>query len=220
MKYFKNFFLSFIWADGLVCLLSMVMYCWFAVSAASAGLLFEKSNDVPHAPAALVLGTSQWRSDGSTNYFFLYRMEAAARLYHAGKVKWVVVSGDNHTHAYDEPRMMREALIKRGVPACRILSDYAGFRTFDSVVRMKNVFGFSKYIIVSQQFHNQRAVYLAHKFGHTVYALNARDVLNADGLMVHVREAGARVKAWLDIHILGTEPRFGGPKIDIGPLCN
>lgn len=220
MKVIRGFLYSFIWLDGIITIIACLLYCWWTISLTSVNRLFDSVSEVPQSEAALVLGTSQWRKDGSTNLFFLYRIEAAASLYHAGKVKYLVVSGDNGTRQYDEPSMMRKALIKRGVPACRIINDYAGFRTFDSVVRMKNVFGFSKYVVVSQKFHNQRAIYLAQTFGHNVYGLNARDVVNAGGFIVKVREAGARVKAWLDVNMLGTEAHFPGPRMKIGNPCD
>lgn len=220
MKVLRALLWSFVYLDGLIAGLLVLVYCWWTISFSSLHLLHNSPKSLPTTEAALVLGTSQWRADGSTNLFFKYRIQAAARLYHAGKVKWLVVSGDNHVRTYDEPAMMRKALIQKGVPACRILCDYAGFRTFDSVVRMKNVFGFKRYVVVSQKFHNQRAIYLAHTFGHTVYGLNARDVMDAGGIKVHIREAGARVKAWLDVNILGTEAHFPGPRQKIGNPCD
>ena len=95
------------------------------------------------------------------NRYFTRRIDTAAALYHAGKVKWLLVSGDNGRKNYDEASGMQQALIAKGVPAKVIFCDYAGFSTLDSVVRAKKVFGENHITIISQEFHNQRAIWLA-----------------------------------------------------------
>jgi SanA protein len=145
-------------------------------------------------------------------------MDAAARLYHSGKVEYLLVSGDNHRHGYDEPTAMREALVARRVPADHIVLDYAGFRTLDSVVRAKEVFGLSSYVLVSQRFHNERALYLAKAFGLDVVAYNAKSVEGVTGDATWFREPLARLRAVLDVRILGTRPRFTGARVVIGAL--
>src|SRR5205085_2867101 len=126
--------------------------------------LYNRIEDLPEKDVALVLGTSKNGRYG-INTYFKHRMIAAADLYFSGKVKKILVSGDNHIKTYDETTDMAEYLIDLGVPDKAIIRDYAGFRTFDSVVRAQKVFHCNSLIIVSQNFHNQRAVFIAHHFG-------------------------------------------------------
>ncbi|TDU70785.1 SanA protein [Prosthecobacter fusiformis] len=169
---------------------------------------------VPPMDVALVLGCSP-RIGGLTNLFYLYRMEAAAALFRAGKVKAFIVSGDNSTHQYDEPTAMKESLIAAGVPAEAIHCDYAGFRTLDSVVRADAIFDQKRFIVVSQRFHNERAVFLARRRGLEAVGFNAEDVSRSIGLSTHLREYLARVNAVLDVTLLQTEPKFYGPKVKV-----
>lgn len=174
--------------------------------------LYANIQEVPKHDVALVLGTVARLSNGNRNLFFEYRMNAAAELYKKGKVKHFILSGDNHRKGYDEPSDMKSALIKRGIPARAITLDYAGFRTLDSIVRAKEVFGQDKLTIISQPFHNERALFIAHAKGIEAHAYNAKTVSRKYGLKIYVREYFARVKAVLDVYILGTKPRFLGKK--------
>ncbi|MGC4072801.1 MAG: ElyC/SanA/YdcF family protein [Nibricoccus sp.] len=103
--------------------------------------LYTREADTPARAVALVLGASPTLANGRTNPHFDSRIDATAQLYHAGKIRHVLVSGDNHRVSYDEPTAMKNALIARGVPATAITCDYAGFRTLDSVVRAHRIFG-------------------------------------------------------------------------------
>lgn len=187
---------------------------WWVAKKAE-GRCFDDVSAMPEAPAALVLGTAAHVAGGWNNYFFKYRMEAAAALFKSGKVKALIVSGDNGTQSYDEPTDMKLALMKLGVPAEKIVCDYAGFRTLDSVVRAKEVFGQQRVIIVSQQFHNARAIYLARAFGMEAFGLNAKDVPVSLSVKTFLREKLACVKAVLDVNVLGTQPRFLGEKVSV-----
>jgi SanA protein len=173
--------------------------------------------DVPAVPArkaALVLGCAP-TVQGRPNRFFTGRIEAAARLHQAGKVKALIVSGDNSTTQYDEPTAMKQALMKAGVPESAIHLDYAGFRTLDSVVRAREVFGQEAFVVVSQRFHNERAVFLARRLGMEATGFNAADVPGRRGLRTRLREYLARVQAVLDVTVLGTQPKFLGPKVEV-----
>jgi SanA protein len=169
---------------------------------------------VPELPVALVLGCSP-KIAGRPNLFYVYRMDAAVRLYHAGRVRALIVSGDNGTKHYDEPTAMKEDLVRRGVPAKAVYCDHAGFRTLDSVVRAERIFGQKRFVVVSQRFHNERAVFLARRHGLQAEAFDARDVTGNPGLMTHLREYLARVQAVLDVTLLRTKPRFEGPPVEI-----
>ncbi|WP_395747107.1 vancomycin high temperature exclusion protein [Prosthecobacter sp.] len=189
--------------------------CEAWIERAAAGRCFDAVETVPAAPVAVVLGTSPRAADGRANLFFRPRMEAAAALFKAGRVKALIVSGDNGTQGYDEPTDMKSMLMQMGVPAEKILCDYAGFRTLDSVVRAKEVFGQQRVIFVSQRFHNARAIYLAQASGIEAFGLDAKDVPVALSVKTYIREKLACVKAVLDVNVLGTKPKFLGEKVDV-----
>lgn len=163
----------------------------------------------------LVLGTSKFTSFGTVNLFYKYRVESTLELYHNGVIEKVLVSGDNGTHAYNEPRMIFNDLVKGGVNPKDIYLDFAGFRTLDSVVRAKKVFKQNQFIIISQQFHNERALFLARKHGINAVAYNAKSVNFSFSRKTYLREKLARVKAILDFYILDTQPKFLGNPIII-----
>lgn len=177
--------------------------------------LFSSTDEVPKRRVGLLLGTSKYVRGGWVNLYYRYRIEAAAKLYKAGKVEYILVSGDNSRKSYNEPEQMRDDLIAAGIPAEKIFLDYAGFRTLDSVVRCKEVFGETQITIISQPFHNQRALFLAQRKGLNAVAFNARDVSREYGLKVQLREKAARVKMVLDL-VFGKRPKFGGERITIG----
>ena len=200
----------------LVALLVIGIFgCEAWVASAAGGRCFRKTNEVPLTPMAVVLGTSSHVSGGRVNRFFTTRIQAAAALFHAGKVQTLIVSGDNGTQNYDEPTEMKRALIQLGVPEARIVCDYAGFRTLDSVVRAKEVFGQSRVIFVSQHFHNARAIYLAQAFGIDALGFDAADVAMSYSVKTFFREKLACVKAALDVNLLGTEPKFLGERVPV-----
>jgi SanA protein len=196
---------------GALLLALGVAVCNLWVLRAGKGRMFDRVEDVPTRPVGLVLGVSRRTSDGRyANPHFTHRIAAAAKLYHAGKVKHLLVSGDNHTAGYDEPSDMRDALVARGVPAHAITLDYAGLRTLDSVVRAKVVFGQSRLVIVSEPFHNARALFLCRHHGIDAVAFNAEPVSVRVSRWAHLREYLARVKAVLDVYIFRTRPRHLG----------
>ncbi|MEM6910753.1 MAG: ElyC/SanA/YdcF family protein [Verrucomicrobiota bacterium] len=187
------------------------------VSLQAAERAFSRVEEVPARRAALVLGCSPLVANGRENAFFRYRMEAAAALWRAGKVEWLLVSGANPDRFYNEPEAMRRRLVELGVPSEQIVLDYAGLRTLDSVVRAREIFGVDDPIIVSQEFHNKRALYLAQHFGlEQAVALHAQGVGVARGFSTHLREQLARVKMLLDVHLLGVQPRFLGDPEPLG----
>ncbi len=199
---------------GLLIMLVMppAIYRW--VAGVAQPYCQDEVEKLPSVDAALVLGCSP-RIEGRPNLFFTHRMKAAAQLYHAGKVKALIVSGDNGTVDYDEPTAMKEALIKLGIPERVIHCDYAGFRTLDSVVRALSVFSQRRFIIVSQRFHNERAVFIGRKRGMEAYGFNAEDVQGSAGWKTHLREYLARLQACLDVCVLNTQPKFGGPPVPL-----
>ncbi|MBF8448095.1 vancomycin high temperature exclusion protein [Aeromonas dhakensis] len=177
---------------------------------------YDDVNAVPYNRVALVLGTSKYLIGGSPNHYFKYRIKAAAELYNNGKVDYILVSGDNATVQYNEPRQMRRALIQAGIPASAIYSDYAGFRTLDSIVRAKEVFGQAHFTVVSQAFHNERAIFIARHFGIEAVGFNAVDPSAYQGIKTRVREVFARLMGLLDLYVLDKGPKFLGEPIVIG----
>jgi len=177
---------------------------------------YSSVDDVPPRNIGVVLGCVK-KVGHYDNAFFNTRVAAAAKLYHAGKVQFLLVSGDNHRNGYDEPTDMKEALIKKGVPADRIYCDYAGFRTFDSVIRAHSIFGQEDCTIVSQRFHNERALFIARRSGmNEAVAFNADDINSESMAKMYLREIPARIMAVLDVEFLGTKPKFLGHPVSIG----
>jgi len=188
-----------------------VLFANYTIKSKSNDFLYNDVNKVPSCKTALVLGTSKTLSNGNPNLYFSYRIKATSDLYKAGKIQYIIVSGDNSIEGYNEPEEMKNDLIAEGIPAEKIFEDFAGFRTLDSVVRAKEIFGQDKFIIVSQKFHNERAVFLAQKNGLTTYGYNAPDVNKYAGVKTNLREYLAKAKAYLDIWF-NVDPKFGGEK--------
>ncbi len=176
--------------------------------------VFNSVKDIPHNKVGLFLGTGKFLSNGYVNLYYKYRIEAAVTLFNEGKIDFILVSGDNSRTNYDEPTTIKEDLIKRGIPTDKIYLDYAGFRTLDSVVRCKEIFQENSITIISQQFHNERAIYIAKQKGIKAVGFNAKDVNRHYGFKTRLREKLARVKMFLDL-TFGKKPKFLGDKIEI-----
>lgn len=178
----------------------IAVVCDAIVRLRAGGRCFDDAERVPHNKMGLVLGTSPLAPDGGANMYFVYRVEAAARLYKMGKVDWLLLSGDRSGEDYDEPQAMRDALIAHGVPVESIVLDKSGFRTLNSIVHTNKVYGQSSVTIISQRFHNQRAVFLALCNGVDAVAYNAEDVVKWNKyLKIHGREYLARVRMFVDL---------------------
>ncbi len=176
--------------------------------------VYTSVKSIPKNRVGLLLGTAKYVANGNINLYYRYRINAAVELFKAKKIDYILVSGDNSSKSYDEPTAIKSDLVNRGIPAGRIFLDYAGFRTLDSVIRSKEIFGQESITIISQKFHNQRAVYIASKNGINAIGYNAKDVSRNYGFWIRIREKLARVKMFIDI-IFGKEPKFMGDKITI-----
>jgi SanA protein len=179
------------------------------------GKIFDTASVIPENKTGLLLGTSKRVVGGRINLFYKARLDAAEELYKLGKIKTILISGDNSTKYYSEPQDMKEDLIRRGIPENKIFLDYAGFRTLDSIIRAKKIFDLNKYTIITQKFHCERALYIAQKQNHQAICFRAKDVQGVFGRKVIAREKLARVKAWIDLNILHKQPKFLGEKIQI-----
>lgn len=171
--------------------------------------IYFNIHELPANDVGLVLGTSKFVRTGKENLFFRYRMEATARLWKEGKVKYLILSGNNDSEYYNEPVDMQRALVKLGVPASVMTLDYAGYRTFDSVVRCKDVFNQEKITIISQNFHNARALYIGNHEGMEAIAFAAQDVPDGYSLRTLIREYLARPYALLDVYLIRPQPEKG-----------
>lgn len=198
-----------------ILVIAFTVYANIRVERAVESRIFTSVDFIPHNKVALLLGTNPLNRRGRPNSYFINRINTAAELYHAGKVDFIIASGDNHTKEYDEPTAMRDSLIAHGVPEDRIVLDFAGFRTLDSVARAKEVFGCDSLTIISQEDHNARALYLADANGIDAVAVSAP--LRAGRWVrtrLAIREWLARDKIMLDIWF-GEQPHFLGEKIKI-----
>lgn len=196
-----------------ICLITVIA-CNYIISKTARGKLFTDVKAIPFNKVGLLLGTSKKLNSGYGNLYYNYRIEAATQLLKEGKIKYLVISGDNSRKEYSEPEDMRADLIAAGIDSTVIFLDYAGFRTFDSMVRLKEIFGQDSVTIISQQFHNERALYMARKEGITAVAFNAKDVSAHYGFVTQMREKFARVKVFVD-YLLGKKPKFLGEKVII-----
>jgi SanA protein len=196
------------------CIFSYTCNKWIITSTESQ--IYSDINKIPFRKTGLVLGASRKTTRGTDNLYFKYRIQAAYDLFTNHKIKYLILSGDNHTKGYDEPTDMRDALIEKGIPDTCLFLDYAGFRTFDSMVRSKEVFCEDSITVISQEFHNQRAIFIANKNKINAIGFNAKEVNNNYSFKTRAREILAKVKCVLDIYILYTTPKFLGEKIKIG----
>ena len=209
MKKLLKIFLSLV-----ILLIWLITISDFLTVSQSQDSIYTSLDTLPENRVGLVLWTSKYMADGRRNLFYLYRIQAADELFRAGKIEYILVSGDNATQQYNETDSMRNDLIALWIPENKIYWDYAGFRTLDSVVRAKEIFRQSEYTIITQRFHLERAIFLAQSEGIEAVGYAARDVPIRLAPRVWIRERLARVKMMIDI-ITWVEPKFGGEQIEI-----
>ena len=181
---------------------------------------YDRVSELPHHKVGLVLGCIKSPNGHYVNPFFQSRIEAAFQVYQAGKIDVILVSGDNHIRGYDEATDMKNALIGMGIPSGKILCDYAGFTTLDSIVRAKEVFKQNAVTIISQKFHNERAIYIAQHEGMSAVGYNAQAVELKLALRIYLREFCSRMKVIWDVKIIGRKPKFLGEPIEIKTTTN
>ncbi|WP_370900219.1 SanA/YdcF family protein [Chryseobacterium gossypii] len=209
-KTIKNIFKIFLLL--LVAGIIFIIFANYNIKLKSEPYISDTVAGIPETKTALLLGTSKTLSNGMPNAYFNNRIQAAADIYKSGKVKYIIVSGDNSRKDYNEPEDMQLALMAYGVPKNRIFLDFAGFRTLDSVIRAREIFGQTRLIIIPQKFHNERAIFLARKNGIEAYGYNAEDVNKYAGFKTNMREYIAKAKVYWDL-LFGVDPKFGGNKV-------
>jgi len=183
------------------------------ISWKTAPYIYDDLTTLPHRQVGVVLGTAKYYRTGVINQYYRYRIQGAINAYNSGKVNYLLVSGDNALQSYNEPRTMRRDLIAAGVEPANIVLDFAGFRTLDSIVRTRKVFDTNDFIIITQRFHCERALFIAQHMGIRAqcYAVpSPKDMWN-----VRLREVAARLGAIVDLYIMKREPRFLGPLVPI-----
>ena len=166
----------------LLALLSSLFFCDQIIKDNAKGKLYSNIDATPFNKVGLVLGTAKYLANGQVNLYYNNRINGAVNLYRANKIKYIIVSGDNGRKDYYEPRQIQTDLLRLGIDSQHIFLDYAGFRTFDSIVRLKKIFGQDSVTIISQKFHNERALYIASKLNIFAIGYNAVDVDKASGL--------------------------------------
>ncbi len=197
-------------------ILPLLLLFWsnYRVESISDPYVTSDLNRLPKVKVAIIPGTIKLLASGNENQYFTHRIDAAVRLYRSGKVSHFLISGDNSRKDYNEPEDMRLSLIEQGIPDSVITLDYAGFDTYDSMIRAREVFGQKRFIVVSQEFQNERAVYIARSFGIEAYGYNAKDVHRYGGFRTRIREFFARGKAYVEV-LVGVKPTFLGERIHI-----
>ncbi|NGO13507.1 DUF218 domain-containing protein [Streptomyces sp. HC44] len=190
----------------LGCVLALLPSTWMFTAADDR---LRTTRDVPRTGVAMVFGAGLRGEEPSP--YLAHRLDAAAELYRAGRIEVVLVTGDNSREDYDEPDTMRAYLTGRGVPDRRIVSDYAGFDTWDSCVRAKKIFGVDEAVLISQGFHIRRAVALCQEAGVTSYGVGVADRHDVTWYYGGVREIFAASKAALEA-VFEPDPRFLGPQ--------
>ncbi|MFJ8003064.1 SanA/YdcF family protein [Streptomyces fagopyri] len=190
----------------LLCVLALLPATWLYVVT---GDRLRTAADVPRTGVAVVFGAGLW--DGEPSPYLAHRLDAAARLYRAGRIEVVLVTGDNSREDYDEPDAMRAYLTRHGVPDGRIVSDYAGFDTWDSCVRARKIFGIHEAVLISQGFHIRRAVELCRAAGVRSYGVGVDAKHDVTWYYGGAREVFAAGKALLDV-VFEPDPRFLGRK--------
>ena len=169
--------------------------------------------EIPRTQAILILGASVYRN-GEMSAIYRDRAQTALELYNAGKAPIILVSGDNSTTEYDEVTPVKNFLTEHGVPSSSVVLDYAGFDTYDSIYRARDIFGITSTVVVTQNFHLPRALYIANRLGIRAHGVNADLREYRTIRYLHLREYGARVKAWWNV-LIGSKPKFLGDKIPL-----
>jgi len=191
------------------------LFCNLLITASTKDRVYADPSALPFNDVGLVLGSGAPGHGGFVNLHFKARTDDAAFLYKIGKVRHLLLSGDNSRKGYNEPVDMKEALLKLGVPETALTLDYAGLRTLDSVARAREVFGLNKLTIITDDFHTSRAVFLAKHFGLDAIAFCPAAVPFRWSAEVRVREIAARVRAVADVFVLNKQPKYLGPRVQI-----
>lgn len=196
------------WTTAIIAVLCIacLLICNHIVVKNAKGKVFSETDSITPTKWGLLLGTTpQTRIGNRQNLFYKNRIDAAVQLYKAGKIEKILVSGaEKSLEGVNEVVCMRDSLVARGVDAGAIVLDGKGNRTLESVVRAVNVYGIHRFIVISQRFHNERAIYQAEHLDLDVSGItgfNADDVHTSTSFLIYLREYLARVKMFLDLFL-------------------
>lgn len=192
-----------------------VVYLALTIARRNRGRCYDDVSQIPANRVGLILGCTKELRSGRPNLYFVHRIDAAVALFREGKVERLLASGASHRADVDEAGNMKQALIEAGIPADRITCDHHGFRTLDSVLRARRIYGQDSLTIISQSFHNHRAIYIAEHRGIDAIGFNAVDVRSPGGRRIRIREFFARIRVVVDIHINNTQPRVLGERVSL-----
>lgn len=213
----------------IICIFSMICgiaLCYIAVSWNASGHTFDNVDDVPAHEYGLLLATSPITPQGAHNFYFDNRIKSAVDLYEAGKIKRIIASGGDYRfdengkptkYGCDEPRAIRDSLVARGLPVDAIVLDYDGTRTLNSIVKAKQVYGLDSVVLISQKYHNERAIWQADHYGLKAVGYNAAPShIRRNRIKNTAREFFARVKLMLDMWF-GKTPKFNVQAVEVAP---
>ncbi|WP_317168073.1 SanA/YdcF family protein [Blattabacterium cuenoti] len=181
---------------GLFC---FSIICNFSISFFAYKKNYNGIKNIPYNTFGVVLGTSKYLPGGGINAYFKYRIDAASYLFYNKKIQYIIVSGDNRSKNYNEPKMMKKELIKKGISPNFIHEDFYGVNTIYSISRVYKIFHQKKFTIISQKFHNERAIFIGNCLGLDVIGFNAKS-LSFDS-KIQFREFLSRIKVFWDIFI-------------------
>jgi len=199
----------------ILIVLSVIVIPNILITQAAKGKTYNVIGKIPYNKVGLLLGTSKYTTKGDYNKYYKYRIAAAVELYKAGKIDFILISGDNGQKEYNEPATIKKDLLKAGIPKNKIFLDYAGFRTWDSIIRAKKIFGQTKLTVISQKFHNERAIYIGKNNNMDIIGFNAQDIPSGKiKNRMHLREIFARTKLFIDI-LSNKQPKYLGDTIII-----
>ncbi|MBN2616675.1 MAG: YdcF family protein [Spirochaetales bacterium] len=194
--------------------LLLVSMQWIHIS--TKNNIFDNIKKIPYNKVGLIPGCNKYIANGVINVYYEQRIAAGVELFRNSKIDYILVSGDNAHPSYDEPREMRNSLVEAGIPNDRIISDYAGFRTLDTIIRAKEVFSLKDFTLISQSFQNRRGIFIGKFNNLNIVAYNADFNDKKFDISIETRELFAKINMLLDLYIFAKEPKFLGETIPIG----
>lgn len=207
----KRLLYSLLIIVGLLVVTVLALDRWISVK--TAPFIYSSMQQLPSRRVGLVLGTAKYYRTGVINQYYQYRIQGALNVYNSDKVQYLLLSGDNAHHSYNEPNTMRKDLIAAGVNPANIVLDYAGFRTLDSIVRTREVFDTNNFTIITQRFHCERALFIALQRGIQAQCYAVPSPKNI--LSVRLREFAARIGTVADLYLFRSEPHFLGSIVPV-----
>ena len=202
---------AFLFLIGFFLFIALVIFVMYLIVSWNAfGRTYDDVNEIPYNKVGLLLATSPITPGGAHNFYFENRIKSAEELYKAGKIEYIIASGGDYTNEHkfgcDEPQSIKDSLAARGIPEDRIILDYDGTRTLNSIVKAKEIYGLDSVTLISQKYHNERAIYLADKIGSYAIEYNAEpSPIRRNRIKNTFREIFARPKMFIDL-VVGTNP--------------